>query len=358
MTDPTSAPAGLRDEPMRIGVVVPAYQAGGYIDSLFESLTLQSHGQWRAVVIDDGSDDDTPDRIRRWAARDDRIRGWRIPNSGPSVARNLGYRLLGSEVDLVTFMDADDRYLPDAFALLVAASEDCESSQSSGLPLIGAHGLGEFIDHEGCRIEPGRFSELGRGRRRAHRFGVTDVPIDERTDFGTAISSSTVFPPGLMLVRREAYEAIRNGPNVFDTARVKAEDWDVLIRLCRVGDLKLVPEVLLEYRRHATNLGASAGVGAACTAMLKAAYRHPQNVAHHHRALRAAHRARHAGAMKSRWTQAQSGKVAVRLDRLLRAGIAFARALWGRPGRSRPARRPPPTAEIFEQKLKEAKELF
>ena len=61
------------------------------------------------LVVDDGSTDDTPDVLARYG---DRIRVVRQENGGRSGARNTrGPR--GDAASFVSFLDSDDRWLPD-----------------------------------------------------------------------------------------------------------------------------------------------------------------------------------------------------------------------------------------------------
>ena len=67
-------------------------------------------------MCDDGSTDDTPQRMRAWEARDPRVRYIRIePNRGtPSPSRNAGTRAARGE--WVAFLDDDDEWLPGKLA--------------------------------------------------------------------------------------------------------------------------------------------------------------------------------------------------------------------------------------------------
>lgn len=73
-----------------ISVVIPVYNAAGYLDACLQSLQAQTYPDWEAIVVDDGSTDTSPDLCRAWAARDSRIRVLRQENTGASAARNAG----------------------------------------------------------------------------------------------------------------------------------------------------------------------------------------------------------------------------------------------------------------------------
>jgi len=95
-----------------ISVVIPAYNAADTLDATIESIVAQDHPDVEIIVVDDGSTDDTPAVLARWAAkRDGRFRFETIPNSGgPARPRNVGVGLAAGE--LVSMFDSDDLMEP------------------------------------------------------------------------------------------------------------------------------------------------------------------------------------------------------------------------------------------------------
>ena len=59
---------------LNVSVIVPAYNAAGTIAETLESLLAQTHPGWEAIVVDDGSTDQTAAVASRYAADDRRIR--------------------------------------------------------------------------------------------------------------------------------------------------------------------------------------------------------------------------------------------------------------------------------------------
>ena len=80
--------------------------------------------------------------------------------------------------------------------------------------------------------------------------------VDEPTTFETLIWKNTVYPPGLILVRRIYYE--KAGP--FDSSLRRMDDWDMIIRVSRFGDLGFLNRVVIHYRRHGGNISARSGI--------------------------------------------------------------------------------------------------
>ncbi|RIX26588.1 glycosyltransferase family 2 protein [Amnibacterium setariae] len=104
----------------KVSVVIAAYAPGEGFDRVVASLDAQTLPQdvFEVIVVDDGSPDDTADRLRAVAATRPNWRIERIENSGwPSRPRNVGTALATGEH--VLFMDHDDSLYPDALRRLV-----------------------------------------------------------------------------------------------------------------------------------------------------------------------------------------------------------------------------------------------
>lgn len=99
----------------KVSVVVPTYRSGDGLDRLVASLdaqTLQT-SEFEVIFVDDGSPDDTFERVQRIAAARENVRYERIENSGwPCRPRNIGTDL--AEGEFVAYMDHDDLLYPDA----------------------------------------------------------------------------------------------------------------------------------------------------------------------------------------------------------------------------------------------------
>ena len=91
-----------------ITAVVPTYNRGPLIARALESILGQTRTPDEVVVVDDGSTDDTQERIQAYAGR---VRYVRQPNAGGSAARNRGVE--EATHPWVAFLDSDDHWRPE-----------------------------------------------------------------------------------------------------------------------------------------------------------------------------------------------------------------------------------------------------
>ena len=108
---------GTNDNPL-VSVIVPAYNAQKYLRQCVESIISQTYTHVEAVVVDDGSTDQTSSICDALAVSDARIRVIHQRNQGVACARNAGLDAANGEY--VTFADSDDWLELDAIECLLS----------------------------------------------------------------------------------------------------------------------------------------------------------------------------------------------------------------------------------------------
>ncbi len=78
---------------MNVSVVTPAHNAAGTITETLRSLCAQIYPHLEAIVVDDGSSDETAALVERFAKQDPRISSVSGPQKGVSARRNIGMSL-------------------------------------------------------------------------------------------------------------------------------------------------------------------------------------------------------------------------------------------------------------------------
>lgn len=103
----------------RLSVIVPAFNAGEYLNKCVGSILCQTFTDWELILIDDGSTDETSLLCDDFALSDGRIITIHQKNSGVSASRNAGLDV--ARGDYIAFADADDWLEPEAYALMFKA---------------------------------------------------------------------------------------------------------------------------------------------------------------------------------------------------------------------------------------------
>lgn len=169
---------------MNISVIIPVYNAAEYVEKSVRSV-LQFDTVKEILLIDDGSQDNSAEICKTIAATDSRIKFMQHPdkkNHGVSATRNLGIDLASQE--FISFLDADDYYLPNRF--------DAEKEYLKNPGIDGVFGAlaTEFISDEGRRQYMEKFATDGlttvrkEGEGKEIFLGLTGIT----KDFGTFFS--------------------------------------------------------------------------------------------------------------------------------------------------------------------------
>jgi glycosyltransferase involved in cell wall biosynthesis len=228
---------------MQISIVIPAYNAVKYLRETVESVVQQSASDWELIIVNDGSTDNTGELARELASGDSRIRVVDKPNGGLSAARNSGYAAASRTSNYICYLDADDVWEPDALEVL---------SQSLGrepaLPAV--YGLPCAIDGESLRIRHGELEGLFRNRQAVEGRRLVHWPTERPTTFACEVVFNWVQSAGTLMLRRSAHEAVGG----FDERMGGCADWDMWLRICRIGDMGFLNRVVLQYRSHADNM--------------------------------------------------------------------------------------------------------
>jgi glycosyltransferase involved in cell wall biosynthesis len=226
-----------------VSVVVPAYNAVSYIGATLESVRAQSYQSWECVVVDDGSLDDTAEVARRFVERDQRFRVIQQANGGISAARNAGIAAVSPGGFYLAFLDADDVWLPDTLQVLIDAAVAHPGA-------VGVYGLAEYINEAGTPVRPGDHPSYQRDRRIMGRLDLRPLPAEAPTTFGSLVVSGTIWPSAVGLHRREVVDQVGG----FDPDIAVTEDWDLYLRMSRLGDFVPIARQVAWYRRHDSNV--------------------------------------------------------------------------------------------------------
>lgn len=210
---------------MRFSIVIPAFNAADTLAQTLDSLQAQTLTDWEALVVDDGSSDETAALVRGYAKADARIILLRNPGKGPSDARNFG--ALRAQGEILAFCDADDLWEADKLMTLAAAF-----TARAGDALFGQIA---FFNEDPTRITT-----------------QSTVPDGEVT-VQMLLGENPVCTMSNLAIRTRTFAALGG----FRSDMVHNEDLEFLIRLVAEGFyLRGIDQLMVRYRASAGGLSA------------------------------------------------------------------------------------------------------
>lgn len=196
-----------------VSVVIPTYNSASLVTRAIDSVLAQTLSPAEILVVDDGSTDDTRQRLQPYAST---IRTVHQANQGVSAARNAGVRLASQ--DYVAFLDADDVWHPRKLELQFATLQ-----QHSELGLLGAQ---EFD------WPAPEYPDVGDARPCLTPVSWADLVVRNRLHTST------------LVVRRDVL--LRAG--TFDVAIQGPEDRDLWLRVAEIAPIANLDLPLTGYR--------------------------------------------------------------------------------------------------------------
>lgn len=109
---------------VRLSIIIPAYNAGKYLERCVSSCEEQNvpQDEFEIIVVNDGSKDNTLEVAESLADKYSNVRIFSKENGGSSSARNMG--LDHAKGDYITFVDSDDYLLPGKLAAVLSVAEN------------------------------------------------------------------------------------------------------------------------------------------------------------------------------------------------------------------------------------------
>lgn len=104
----------------KVSIIIPVYNVQTYLPQCLDSVLMQSYVSWEAILVDDGSTDDSVQICDDYAARDSRFKVIHQANAGAANAKNTGLDQV--EGVYVTFLDSDDWVESDWLETMVGAA--------------------------------------------------------------------------------------------------------------------------------------------------------------------------------------------------------------------------------------------
>ncbi|MCZ6626138.1 MAG: glycosyltransferase [Deltaproteobacteria bacterium] len=196
-----------------VSVIIPTYNRWSMVCDAIESVLSQSYQGFELIVVDDGSEDGTVEKLSRYGSR---LSVLSQLKRGVAAARNLGVRRSCGKY--LAFLDSDDLWQPRKLETQVAFMETHPEVQICQTEEI-------WIRH-GVRVNP----------KKRHRKSSGDI-------FCASLDLCLVSPSAVMMTK-ELFERLGG----FDEAFAVCEDYDLWLRVAVDTSVSLIPEPLVLKR--------------------------------------------------------------------------------------------------------------
>lgn len=191
---------------------MPVWNRSKVIGRAIKSVLSQTCQDFELIIIDDGSDDDINDVVSPFLS--DKVKYYRTEHYGVSAARNLGVQKAAGE--LIAYLDSDNVWHSDFLARMMdtLVSGDYDAAYCFAKRFVR--------DQDGKIVEDGT---VGR------EFCFKELLEHNYIDLNTLVHTKRIFD-------------LKGG---FDEKLRRLNDWDLIIRIAAWGEIKFVPEILVDY---------------------------------------------------------------------------------------------------------------
>ena len=189
-----------------VSVIIPTFNRSDVVTTAIDSVLAQTYSDYELIIVDDGSTDDTADRIKQY---DGRIRYFFQENQGASAAQNKGIELANGT--WVSILASDDFWLPTKLDVQLSALNTM--GLGYGACFTDCSFFGD-ADSRGTAFEQAQF-------RPASETGAVAKVLPLILGRYTAIYVQS------LLMLRGLVEELRG----FDPKQVVAEDTDLIFRM-------------------------------------------------------------------------------------------------------------------------------
>ncbi|MEG4208864.1 glycosyltransferase family A protein [Microcoleus sp. S13_B4] len=207
-----------------VSVIIPAYNAEPFIEETLKSVLAQTYPAIEVLVVDDGSQDRTPEIVEKIGKKDSRVQLLKQQNAGVAAARNLGIQK--SRGEYIAPIDADDIWYPENI------EKQVECMLEGGEEVGVVYSWTVDLDEKG----------LLTGGFRSFRI--------EGDVYATLICHNFIGNASASMMRRSCLEKV----GVYDKTLKErnaqgCEDWDLYLRIAEFYQFRAVPEFSIGYRR-------------------------------------------------------------------------------------------------------------
>ncbi|MCF7958378.1 MAG: glycosyltransferase family 2 protein [Phycisphaerae bacterium] len=216
----------IDDRQFSISVIIPTYNAAGYIGRAIDSVLAQTYRPDEVIVVDDGSTDNTAEVIQSYGAS---VRYIYQNNAGPGAARNRGIKAAAGR--WLAFLDSDDAWLAHKLQCQVDLLK-----RNPELMWVGAN----FIFHH----EESQSEYLALELEEAKTFLSDREFVENYIDM---ILNMLIWTPSVLMVHRDVFQVVGG----YVEGLYFSEDFELCLRIaCHWPKFGYNAEPLMIYTKY------------------------------------------------------------------------------------------------------------
>ncbi|MGH3688611.1 MAG: glycosyltransferase family 2 protein [Microbacterium sp.] len=254
-----------------VTLIVPGRDIATFAPPALDSLRAQTESRWRAILVDDGSTDETGAIFGAAAAEDPRFTTIRHEASrGLGAARNVGLELV--ETPYLGFLDGDDELLPNALARMTETLDRTGSDFVAGAYVRSrANGQGYLAGRVQPWVRAATAPERLGTTLASHPQAVSNIVAWSKVS-RTAFWRDLRFPEGVAYEDQVVAQLMYTGARAFDVIPDVVVRWRLRADGTSITQSKAQLPVLRDYLtalRGGMRVLHEAGARAAVTARIE-----------------------------------------------------------------------------------------
>lgn len=222
-----------------IDVLLAAYNGQTYLPMQLTSLRAQLCADFQVLLQDDGSSDATPALLAQAAEDDPRFVLAAEQGRHLGAIGNFFSLLTQSDAPYAALCDQDDEWAPDRLTATLAVLQEAEARYGADTPLL-VHSDAHLIDGESRELAPSFFARQG--------WDSAAVTLPRLLVQNNVTGCTLLMNAALRRL------VVRHG----DPKAMYMHDWFIALTAAAFGHIVFVPQPLVGYRQHGSNvMGAS-----------------------------------------------------------------------------------------------------
>lgn len=119
-----------------IQILLSTYNGAAFLEEQLESLLAQTYQDWQLLIRDDGSRDATPEIIKKYATKHQKIVFLEDSLGNLGASQSFAVLLEQTQDLYIMFCDQDDVWLPDKIALSISKMKELENQHRATTPIL------------------------------------------------------------------------------------------------------------------------------------------------------------------------------------------------------------------------------